>query len=338
MPTFNGASYLPAALGSVLCQGDRDIEIIAIDDGSTDDTVSILEEFSRRLRLKIIRRQHGGNWAANSNRALEVAAADHVCFLHQDDLWLRSRLRRLRELLGNNPDAVMVFHPSWFIGARGQRLGLWRCPLPVHRSLASTLFVERLLVYDFIAMPAPLFQRRAALRVGGLDPSLWFSADWDFWLKMAAEGPTVYSSRPLACFRIHRQSQTMSRSADFEDIRRQQGIVFERHFALWASRLGDNSALAAVARFARDVNASLLGSFHGRTPCCPELLRSFLGLGPAGWWRFFRDSRIIERVGARVRGGLIRSPAFFGVERGHSQGTARIGAANGRLHVEGGIL
>ena len=57
-----------------------------------------------------------------------------------------------------------------------------------------------------------MFSRAAAIEVGGLDPDLWYTADWDFWLKLAAAGPTAYLPRPLAGFRIHAQSQTAVRS------------------------------------------------------------------------------------------------------------------------------
>ena len=79
--------------------------------------------------------------------------------------------------------------------------------------------VERLLVQNFIAIPAPLFRRDQALSVGGLDARLWYAADWDFWLKLAAMGPTVYSPRPLAGFRIHSQSQTITRAGQMDEVR-----------------------------------------------------------------------------------------------------------------------
>ena len=53
---------------------------------------------------------------------------------------------------------------------------------------SQRVVVERLLVQNFISMPAPLFSREAAIRVGGLDEDLWYTADWDFWLKLAAVG------------------------------------------------------------------------------------------------------------------------------------------------------
>ncbi|HEV3260038.1 MAG TPA: glycosyltransferase, partial [Gemmataceae bacterium] len=209
MPTYNGDAYLAAALDSVCAQDDAAIEVIAVDDGSTDATVPLLESYAERLPLRIVRRGRIGNWVANTNHGLTLARAEHVCFLHQDDLWLSGRLAVVKRLLAQSPDAALLLHPSWYIGPDGRRLGMWRCPLPAGPGeLEAEFVVERLLVQNFISMPAPVFRRETALAVGGLDESLWFTADWDLWLKLAATGPALYHPEPLSAFRIHPQSQT----------------------------------------------------------------------------------------------------------------------------------
>src|SRR5947207_2827800 len=122
MPTYNGARHLPAALGSIYSQGATDLEVIAIDDGSTDDTIPILNSFSSKIPLRIIERPHGGNWVASTNEGLSAAAGEWVCFLHQDDLWLPGRIAALRSLVGKL-DVDLVLSPCRFIDERGRRLG-----------------------------------------------------------------------------------------------------------------------------------------------------------------------------------------------------------------------
>ncbi len=63
--------------------------------------------------------------------------------------------------------------------------------------LDSDIVVPRLLVQNFLAMPAPLVRREAMLQVGGMDDTLWYAADWDLWLKLAALGPTLYVPQAL---------------------------------------------------------------------------------------------------------------------------------------------
>ncbi|MGL5806383.1 MAG: glycosyltransferase family 2 protein, partial [Xenococcaceae cyanobacterium] len=84
IPTYNGANYLASALDSIIAQKEtafEGIEYIIVDDGSTDETLKIINSYQDKLPLKIIQRQRQGNWVANTNYALSVASADRVCFL-----------------------------------------------------------------------------------------------------------------------------------------------------------------------------------------------------------------------------------------------------------------
>jgi hypothetical protein len=308
VPTYNGAPYLAQALASIEGQHASGLEVIAVDDGSTDATLAVLESYAHRLPLRVFARSRVGNWVANTNYGLVEARGRYVCFLHQDDLWLPGRLRVLRSLLAREPQAALLLHPSRYVDARGRWLGVWRCPLPARR-LGPGLVVERLLVQNFIAVPAPLFSREAALRAGGMDESLWYTADWDFWLKLAAAGPTVYHPRPLAAFRIHPLSQTAQGVARADDMRRQMETVLAKHLARWEAAHPGRDEVGQAARLSAAVNHALAACAHGRRPNVLGLARRFLALGPAGWYRFFRDSRLVERVTARLRARQDSGPA-----------------------------
>lgn len=297
VPTYNGAAYLDRALASIAAQADDGVEVIAIDDGSTDATTTILDRYADRLHLRIESRGRVGNWVANSNHGLRLARADHACFLHQDDLWLPGRLRALRPLVSRAAGPALLLHPSRFVNARDQFLGMWHCPLSAGPH-APEQVMEHLLVQNFIAIPAPIFSRQAALDVGGLDEGLWYTADWDFWLRLASRGPTVYHTRPLTAFRVHGDSQTMQGAARAAEMRRQLDVVLERHLP----RLRKNAMqIGAAARLSVELNHALAEAVGGRRPPWLRLARRFLGLGLSGCHRFLRDSRIIERVQARVR-------------------------------------
>ena len=281
VPTYNGAAYLPAALESVVSQNDLDIEVIAIDDGSTDGTLAILDSFAGRLRITVIQRRVG-NWVANSNLGVERARGEWVCFLHQDDLWRPGRLAAIRRAFGidrPSPSASEDSSPGYpaqlgrlglgptilltaadFITSAGRPVGVWRCPLS---SFNSPMHVaERLLVQNFVPLPAAVFRRVDARQVGGMDPDLWYTADWDFWLKLSARGPTRYLPLPLAAFRLHPESQTVKRSGGMAEFRRQQEIVFERHWPTWRDRLAKRKRVEAAARLSIEANVLLAGLLH----------------------------------------------------------------------------
>jgi hypothetical protein len=202
------------------------------------------------------------------------------------------------------PDTTMFLHPSWFIDPTGKRVGMWRCPLAHGVELGPERVVERLLVQNFIAIPAPLFSRAEALRVGGLDEVLWYTADWDFWLKMAAAGKTIYYPRALSAFRIHPHAQTMQGSSDTNDFRRQLEIVLSRHLRREGATHCIKPSIQRVARFSIEVNTSLAALAHGCKSNPFHLLSGFFGLGPPGWHRYLQYSRIIERAISRYRIGL----------------------------------
>lgn len=302
IPTYNGGAYLVDALEGIARQDLEGTEIIAVDDGSTDDTVAILERFSERLPLRILRRSHLGNWVANTNLGLTVASGEYACIVHQDDYWLPGRLATLKTLVNRNPEATLLLHPSWYVDEDGRRLGLWKCPLACHQPLQPSLVVRRLLVQNFIAMPAPLFRRQVAMDSGGLKPHLWYTADWDLWLTLASRGPTVYYPSPLACFRIHRQSQTIQSSGSHERFREQLDEVLRFHAHQWEASFGKLPAVVRrAAHFSVDMNTALAACFHGQRRLLPRLLIRALTLGPTVWICYLRDSRIVERAASRLR-------------------------------------
>ena len=307
MPTCNGAAYLRFALDSIIAQSDAAIECLVIDDASTDETTSVLEAYSDRLQLQIRRHARAGNWVRSTNEALELARGEFVSFLHQDDIWLGGRIAALRQLAANHPDVSFFLGSAQFMDSRGREVGRWRCPLPaLPRILDRDFLLERLLVQNFVAMPAPLVRRQLALDVGGLDERVWYTADWDFWLRLAARGISGYVAQPLAGFRIHARSQTVMRSALPEDFKYQHESIAQKHLALWTGPEVRRAQLQRVSHFSIQANVALAGSLNGRPVPIFRLMKGLLELGPLGAHQYFRDSRILERTMARVRARLQR--------------------------------
>jgi GT2 family glycosyltransferase len=301
MPTYNGAAHLAASLASIHAQSDPGIEVLAVDDGSTDETLQILESFQDRLTLSITRRSHSGNWVSSTNVGLAAARGEWVCFLHQDDVWEPDRVVRLRKLSAEHSEGTLLLSATRFIGHEGKRLNQWRCPLPGAKLIQPRLIIPRLLVQNFLAVPAPLFRRSLAIEVGGMDEELWYTADWDFWLKLAAVAKTLYLPAPLVCMRVHAVSQTMTRSNRSDEFRRQMEAVLERHLAPWEASHPREPSVRGVAQFSIDTNVALAAAFHGQKSAWRPLAARFLGLGPRGWTTYLRYSRVLERVHARLR-------------------------------------
>jgi SAM-dependent methyltransferase len=299
MPTYDGARWLGAALESVRAEGADGLEVVLVDDGSTDATLQIAARFARELPLRILAPGRSGSWVAATNHGLAAARGEWACFLHQDDLWRPGRLRAVRAALPR-VEGALLFHPAEFVGPDGAALGRWSCPVAPGRVSPDEL-VERLLVQNFIAIPAPVFRRAAALEGGGLDPSLWFTADWDLWLRLAARGPALVLGEPLAAFRVHPEAQTLARPARQEEMRRQLATVLDRHLPRWPASGRRRARVARAARASVEVNAALAAAARGERVRWGPAAGALLELGPAGWHRYLHDSRLVERVGARLR-------------------------------------
>jgi GT2 family glycosyltransferase len=298
MPTYNGEQFIAAALESVQNQQHREeLELVVVDDGSTDQTLDIVRSFAETLPSRVITPGRLGNWVAATNLGMRAAAGEWACTLHQDDLWLAGRLARIWPEMATSSGAFIV-HDAKYVGPRGEELGPWTCPLE-DGTIPSSLFIERLLVQNFLAIPSPVFRRSAWIDSGGMDEALWFSADWDLWLRLGALGPVRFISETLGAFRIHPASQTAARKVLANEWEQQLTTVLLRHLEVWPVQGKTRVAVEQVARASIAVNSALSAASRGeRVKWLPVLLR-LLALGPSGWHRYLRDSRIVQRVRSR---------------------------------------
>lgn len=301
IPTYNGEKYLRQTLDSVLEEDLRDVEFVVVDDGSTDSTRIILDSYSSRLNLKIFDQPHSGNWITGVNRALQLSSGKYISILHQDDCWIKGRLEVMRRLAVDHPDVALFFHPVWIMGPSGKRLGKWNCPFSKKTTpLDSDSFFSKLLIQNFISIPAPFFRRDSALKIGGFDPNLLYSGDWDFWLKMARSGKIFYCPELLAIFRVHPGSQTVSISASLKGFQDQLKTVLERHSVFLGSSKTEQKA-KETAWFSVKANSAFAALLHKRAVDFPDLFYSFLRLGWGGMMMYLQCARFFDRVVPRIR-------------------------------------
>ena len=160
------------------------------------------------------------------------------------------------------------------------------------------MVLERLLIQNFIAAPAPVFRKDAWLACGGLDGTLWYTADWDMWLKLCVLAPIRYHDEVTIGFRIHRESLTVMGARAAEEFSEQMNIVLDRHLG----RLRDAPrGLERAARASIQINSALARASAGNAGALIRAAAAVIHLGPVGLHRYFRDSRIVERVMSRLR-------------------------------------
>lgn len=304
MPVYRGERWLDAALQSVAAQADEGIEVLVIDSSPDDASADIARRHAGRLTLQLVANSPLPSWQSKTNLAVEMAKANHVCWLHHDDLWLEGRVAAIRRWLAEAPEAALHVAGSAIIDESGRALGTWHCPFAHDGAIGEQELLERLLVQNFIPAPAPVYRKDAWRAAGGLDEALWYSGDWDIWLKLAAQGAVVHHKEVTTAFRVHGGSLTVSGSRDAVDFEQQMRIVLERHLP----RLSDPHGRVARAGLASiKINGALAAASAGRwSPIVPALAK-LVALGPAGIRRYLRDSRIADRLMPRVRARLAGS-------------------------------
>ncbi len=303
MCTYQGERFLRETLRSVEVQDAADIEIIAIDDGSTDATLAVLDEFSARLPICVISEERTGNWIKNTNRGIDEARGDYICFLHQDDVWEPNRLDVLRSLTKIHPECGIFVHPSYYINANGRKVGRWTLPFPQRDgAIETTVFLERLIVQNLLAIPAPLFRRDLARQAGPMREDLWFLADWEYWGRLIGMTVPYHCAEPLSSFRIHDLSQTVTRSHNSDDLRHQYHVVIES-IVTQLLDVEEKHVLRAKSAAYMNCEVSIMLALisHGHVSNLGNVFRASLHLGPNGWFRFLRDSRLCQRVFSRLR-------------------------------------
>jgi hypothetical protein len=193
--TFNMAHYLREAVDSVLAQDWPEIEMIVVDDGSTDDTPEVLTVYADDPRVTVIRQANAGQTKAK-NAGLRAVRGEYVGFCDADNAWVPGKLCRQLPLLRANPGAGVVYGDVTLIGATGEPLGTPRVKRWNGR------ITGRLLADNFVTFNTVLVRRAVLEEFRGFDESLSMAIDYDLWLRISTKYAFLYVSEVLAQYRI----------------------------------------------------------------------------------------------------------------------------------------
>ena len=197
MPVRNGARWLGEAVESVVAQTLSGWELIAVDDGSTDDTPRILGEWERRDRRIRVVRQDALGLVAALNRGLTDACALLIARLDADDRAMPQRLERQLHHLYAHPDVALLGSWAQEIDERGTRRGVLK-PATEHEALARILMQSNPFVHSSVT-----FRTDAVRRLGGFRPAFRAGEDYDLWLRIAETARLANLPEPLVEYRWH---------------------------------------------------------------------------------------------------------------------------------------
>jgi glycosyltransferase involved in cell wall biosynthesis len=247
VPTRNRASMLHQALRSVVGQREVDLEVVIVDDGSTDATAAVVSGMADR-RLRLIRHERPQGVSAARNHGIAEARGRWVAFLDDDDLWAPRKLAS--QLAAADRD-----RRTWAVTGAvsvddGLRVLAGEPPLAPERIVAD---LDR---YNSVPAGASNVLARADLLAvtGGFDPGLRHMADWDLWIRLGRSGPPATVSRPLLAYRLHQANATMDTAFDPQEPLAELDAIVDR-YGIPADRLAVDrwiawTCLRAGRRFA----------------------------------------------------------------------------------------
>ena len=188
IPTYNRSWILSAAIDSVLTQSYPHFELLVVDDGSTDDTSALLQDYGGRIR--ILRQPNQGVSAAR-NLGIAAAAGSLIAFLDSDDLWLPAKLARQVDFFRAHPQALICQTQETWV-----RNGVRVNPKKRHRKRSGMIF-EPSLELCLVSPSAVMLRRELLDVVGCFDVSLPACEDYDLWLRIGSRWPIFLMDEPL---------------------------------------------------------------------------------------------------------------------------------------------
>jgi glycosyltransferase involved in cell wall biosynthesis len=258
IPTRDRRRRLGLALRSVLDQRDVDVEVIVVDDGSTDATADVVAGL-REPRVRVIVREHPGGVSVARNHGATEASGEWLGFLDDDDVWSPDKLAR-QISAARAADRAWAY-TGWVVIDDELQVTAGRPPLPPDR-VAKALYRRN-------AIPTGgsnvVVHRKAFERVGGFDPQLTNGEDWELWIRLTGEGLPAWVPEPLVAYLIHSGNASLDIGAMWSTV----DIIEQRH----RTRVDRGSIEQWIAesslrtgRRGEALKHLALAAMHGRAP------------------------------------------------------------------------
>jgi glycosyltransferase involved in cell wall biosynthesis len=218
IPNYNHARYLPQRIESVLQQTEQDIEILLLDDCSTDESLPIIMRYAKRdKRIRVvINQENSGNTFAQWNKGVSLATGEYIWIAESDDYADPQLLEQLCRTLDTNPQVGLAFCDSWHVDEYGQQTALHTASSEEFASSSwredfvcsgSDFTQDMLSVGNAIPNASAVLLRSSVLRKVGLaETTFKLSGDWVYWIRVLAQCDVAFVAQPMNFFRQHVQN------------------------------------------------------------------------------------------------------------------------------------
>ena len=204
IPCYNRERFIRGTLESVLSQTYPNLEIVAMDDGSTDGTRKILEDYGGRIRILEHPSRINKGQSAAINLGIRSTKGEYIAILDSDDLWAPEKIERQMEFLEKNPDVGLVYVNGFAVDKEGKTL--YKLFRPGHVEPNSP---ERVLLECHFNVPSNALVRRSAFEMAGeFDETMRSAQDHDMAIRLAEVTKPAYLDEPLWYYRRHSETQS----------------------------------------------------------------------------------------------------------------------------------
>ncbi len=250
--TYNMADFLPLAVQSALAQTYKPIEVLIVDDGSTDNTADVVQPFLPDPRVNYWKQENAGQ-ANAKNRGIRESTGQYIAFLDADDIWMPDKLEAQMHLFARLSAVGVVYSGFSYIDEAGRELP--NVPGKMYRGRVS----GPLLISNFIGFSSSVVRRECFERLGAFNENLGMGIDYDLWLRFSTRYEFDYVDRPLLYYR--EWTGQMSRNWNTRYLK---GIEIMKRFLLdfpdtVDKRTVDEAWAHTYAGFGRCVRGSKIG-------------------------------------------------------------------------------
>jgi glycosyltransferase involved in cell wall biosynthesis len=218
IPTYNRASFLPGCIKSLRESGVEGLEIVVVDDGSTDNTRAVIDSLQPGLTYV---HQENKMLGAARNTGIRAARGQYISYLDSDDYWLPGVPKRILDLMDRHPEVGAIFadarmgndqdgYQSWFLEmGRSEFQNLPAVELEPGLTLPDReQFYRLMLKRNAIFTGAIVLRRDAVLAHGMFDETVWWAEDWEAWLRMIWAVPFAVWHEPMSIYIKHAEAAT----------------------------------------------------------------------------------------------------------------------------------
>jgi hypothetical protein len=261
VPCYNYGHYVGHAIDSLLAQTFEALEVIAIDDASTDDSRQVLERYADDPRVRLVLHERNQGHIRSYNEGIALARGEFVGLLSADDLCIaRDAVARQVDVFDAHPNVGFVYSSYCFVDGTGKVTYVWQ-PWDADYVRGGVEEFAELISKNYIPASGTLVRRSGHEALGVYDPDLPHAGDWELWLRLCTRYEVGYILDPLYAYRTHDSNMNHAKISPAEG-NRQCVLTMQKAFdALPATA---PAALRGMRRTALQ-RAWLLTSAHDRT-------------------------------------------------------------------------